>query len=156
MDGSIETQRWLAFLPMVTGFCSHQTTRKTDETLCAATVLGIDTSPLLKITKDCDHDEESVADLRMKLLYITQIQSFIIFNCRPRSKKDGCRWAPRSMMGYSQHDLGGFSVYTHSTTAQTHHQWGPEASNIGLRVTYPGIKLELILEIPGPTRNLPW
>lgn len=148
MDGSIDENRWMAFLPMTASFRCRQTTRKSDEVLCLATVLGIDPSPFLDIVADNGRGDQELADLRMQLLlqrYLGQIQPGIIFNIRPRMVTEGYRWAPRSSMGRASNGTSGGGrgnrVDTRAPKVAKVHQWGPKSSDIGLQVSYPGIKL---------------
>jgi hypothetical protein len=145
-EGSIDTNRWMLLLSVAGEFCSRQTSRTTDETLCASTVLGIDPSPFVEIEEDDEHDELMVADLRMELLFrrLGKIQSFIIFNTRPRLKKEGFRWAPRSWMGGAADDIGGSSGADEEYGDASIRQWGAGASDVGLQVVFRAIGLRSI------------
>jgi hypothetical protein len=55
-------------------------------------------------------------------------------------------------MGGADDDLGGSSQADDDGTARVH-QWGPETSDIGLRVTFPGIKLGSIPEGVGSAQD---
>ena len=108
-----EYPRSSMYLPMLDAFSRRQTTKASDETLCLATVLGIDPSPFLAIKKnkeiaDQDVADKDVADRRLELFltYIGRFHKGIIFNARPRLRKEGYRWAPRSLMGNKSGEFG--------------------------------------------------
>ncbi|KAG2064775.1 hypothetical protein BDR04DRAFT_1122343 [Suillus decipiens] len=67
-------------------------------------VLGIDPAPFLSIKGLPDQ----VIDRRMELFlhYIQEFHRGIIFNSLPRLKRDGYRWAPRSLLGHAVGDMG--------------------------------------------------
>ncbi|KAG2064759.1 hypothetical protein BDR04DRAFT_1109610 [Suillus decipiens] len=97
-------KRDMYYLPISDAVSNRSTTRGTDETLCLSTVLGIHPGPFLSIKGLPDQ----VIDRRMEL-FLHHIQKFhrgIIFNSLPRLKRDGYRWAPRSLLGHAVGDMG--------------------------------------------------
>lgn len=107
-------KRDMYYLPMSVAVSTRSTTRGTDETLCLSTVLGIHPAPFLSIKGLADQ----VIDRRMELFlhYIKKFDRGIIFNSLPRLKRDGYRWAPRSLLGHTIGDMG-----THYTLADVKH-----------------------------------
>ncbi|KAG2068779.1 hypothetical protein BDR04DRAFT_1102676 [Suillus decipiens] len=97
-------ERYVYYLPISGAVSTRSTTRGTDETLCLSTVLGIDPAPFLSIKGLPDQ----VIDRRMELFlhYIQEFHRGIIFNSLPRLKRDGYRWAPRSLLGHAVGDMG--------------------------------------------------
>jgi hypothetical protein len=93
----------------------RSTTRKSDETICLATLLDINPEPLLRIrsekkkedikTREEDlAEEQRVSDLRMAMFLrmIGNISPNIIFNTYPRIPQKGFQWAPRTYLGLHQ------------------------------------------------------
>ena len=109
------------------------TTRRSDETICAATILNLDIEPLLEVAADGKDDEDEVADKRMEI-FLKKIGGFpqgIIFHRHRRLQRSGFRWAPASLMGALPGDL-----YRDLSS-----QYSPFEGK-GLPVHYPGIKLD--------------
>lgn len=153
-----ESSRFLVFLPLTEALRPRKTSRASDETLCAATILGIDPTPFLELQEKDDQSlwswfvslwsksadigqkqlaDQRLADRRMELFlqYIGQFPSGIIFNRLPRLQRDGYRWAPRSLMGGRPNDIGDLSAQG---------QYGQMCKSgefVGLSVRYPGFRL---------------
>jgi hypothetical protein len=74
------------------------TSRRSDETLCAATTMQLEINTLLEID---DEDEEQRADRRMEefLKLVKRMPKGIIFHHNPRLQRRGFRWAPSTLMG---------------------------------------------------------
>ncbi|KAF3930992.1 hypothetical protein ABW20_dc0100680 [Dactylellina cionopaga] len=90
---------------------TRSTSRKSDETICTATILGVNTMRLLTVEQEMREelklkDGESVPDAdlakqRMKVFFSTlKMCNFgMIFSPEKRIEEDGFRWAPISFLG---------------------------------------------------------
>lgn len=128
---------------------SRNTTRKADEAVCLATLLGIDPEPLLKIPKPegskAKTDEERayidqyMADRRMEelLRIVFSFEQWIIFNPLPRLLTDGFRWAPRTLLGQARDIIAASLPTPQEPVLET--PLLPDDG--GLLVIYPGIVL---------------
>jgi hypothetical protein len=112
----------------------HQrsTTRMSDEAICAATILDMDTKDMVAV-KSTGVPDEVVAAKRMEI-FLKQVGQFfpgIIFHHYKRLRTEGYRWAPKSLMG-----------------SEPQYFIRDSANNLtpfngkGLRVRYPGFILE--------------
>ncbi|KAL4912890.1 hypothetical protein BDW62DRAFT_206038 [Aspergillus aurantiobrunneus] len=97
----------LHFPAVVAGTLGRTTTKRSDETICLATMLEINPGPLLSIpgrkpagmtAEQKAAWEEKACEQRMeKLLEIMgAVSARIVFSNLPRMKSEGFRWAPRS------------------------------------------------------------
>ena len=86
------------FQILLNGIANRTTTRSSDETICFATILGLDPVELLMIQESIP---ESTCEKRMIqfLRMIGRLENGLIFNNLPRIETDGYRWAPRSFLG---------------------------------------------------------
>jgi hypothetical protein len=136
-----------SLFPALTHAIQHRaTTKRSDETICAATILRLDTEPLLEKKADGKEDEDEVADQRMEI-FLEQIGGFpqgIIFHRHRRLQRSGFRWAPGSLMGARPGDL------YRDLNVQTSPFEGK-----GLPVRYPGIKLGHIEHCPEKIQVVP-
>ncbi|GJJ11103.1 hypothetical protein Clacol_005334 [Clathrus columnatus] len=119
-NGTIDTLRWIAFLPMASSYSSRMTTRQSDESLCLASVLHLDLTPLVQLKgpdglKSKDKETRRRADRALG----DERMAF------PRLPLEGFRWAPRTYLGelpwfadqdvtpaYKDHDESQAIVYT--------------------------------------------
>ena len=115
-------------------FQQRATSRLKDETVCASTLLELDTAAFLAI-----EGGEDVAERRMQEFWrqVGGVSKGIIFHYSPRLHQRGFRWAPRTLMGGRQGDFWrdfdvGVSAFT----------------GYGLTTYYPGILIEGALEPP--------
>ncbi|THH14385.1 hypothetical protein EUX98_g9618, partial [Antrodiella citrinella] len=151
MEGNMDNNRSMFLLPMASSYTSRQTSRKTDETICAATILAIDVMPILSIKEDKEHglSADDVADIRMQMLLCTigTFDAFFIFNARPRLKQQGFRWAPRSFMGGLEGSFGGHCDTEFGLPEAKVVKWGPDLSRVGLQVQrLPGLPISSLPE----------
>lgn len=100
----------------------------------------MDPKPYLNIRGDPD----DVVERRMEtfLKEIGKFNAGLIFDSYQRLKKDGFRWAPRSLLGYRTSSLGAIEDQQEARLRQI----GPF---FGLVVRYPGFKCKL-----GPAAKL--
>jgi hypothetical protein len=98
-----------------------------DESICFATLLGLDPRPLFKYK----------GEKRMQRFYelVKHFPRVIVFNDFPRLKTDGFRWAPKSFMGNLYNPFPVESGLNESKATLSR--------GGGLRVTSPGIKLDV-------------
>ena len=71
----------------------RSTSHKDDETICLATILGINPAPILEIAKS-DLDRRMI----QFLCSVKRVPAFILFQEPPRLSEMGFRWAPRSFL----------------------------------------------------------
>ncbi|KAJ7508999.1 hypothetical protein B0H11DRAFT_1703297 [Mycena galericulata] len=94
------------FPPLAHAIQQRTTTRKSDEAICAATILNTDLEEILKVPSK-NLPEDTVAAARMEV-FLRQVGEFppgIIFHHQPRMRKDGYCWAPKMIMGAQPGDL---------------------------------------------------
>jgi len=84
--------------PILNAVRLRTTTKKKDETVCIATLLGLDPGPILRIRGEPGRD---ICEQRMEKLIeiITTIPQGLIFNKMERLTSTGYRWAPRTFLG---------------------------------------------------------
>jgi hypothetical protein len=134
------------FPPLTHALQSRATTKRSDETICGATILALDTKPLFEVKSDGKEDEDEVANRRMEI-FLEQIGGFpqgIIFHRHRRLQRSGFRWAPASLMGAQPGDL------SRDLNLRT-----SPFSGKGLPVRYPGIKLDHIEHCPKKIQVVP-
>ncbi|KAI5990031.1 hypothetical protein F5J12DRAFT_748042, partial [Pisolithus orientalis] len=95
-----EHKRDMYYMPISGALSNRRTMKGSDETLCLSTVLGIHPAPFLRIEGRMPFLLHQLIDRRMELFlhYIRKFARGIIFNSLPRLKRDGYRWAPRSLL----------------------------------------------------------
>lgn len=71
----------------------RSTTHRIDETLCLATLLGLDPAPLFTIP-DTDYDRRMIKLLQM----VKRLPLVLLFQPPPRLSQHGFRWAPKSFL----------------------------------------------------------
>lgn len=136
------------FLVLLGGVVNRTTTKKSDETICLAAVLGIDPVPLLNIPPKKENQkqlteeekqmrERQACEKRMEkfLELIKGFEQRLIFCSLPRLKSEGFRWAPKSFL-----DQPG-SLVPSIQRPNEGHEAVVKPNGGGLLVTYPGIKL---------------
>ncbi|GJJ11313.1 hypothetical protein Clacol_005545 [Clathrus columnatus] len=156
-ENRMDEMRWAAFLPMISSFSSRMTTRQSDESLCLASVLVLDTTPLVRVkgsdelkSKDKEirrRADRELADRRMAVLYrlIGRFMDSIIFTKYPRLPLEGFRWGPRTYLGellwfYDPELEPSYKEY--GMNLGTIHTWGADPhENVGLLVRFPLITL---------------
>lgn len=126
-----------SFFPLVAEVQNRSTTRSTDETICFATLLGIDPGPLME-TKDQDRMMETFLQL------VKEFQREIIFNDFPHLKTVGFQWAPQSFMDPSKQICPEGTIPTHDQPDWDAPEPTANLSLEGLNFCYPGILLESI------------
>ncbi|KAL4778184.1 hypothetical protein BJX76DRAFT_362966 [Aspergillus varians] len=111
--------RPLRFTGVIGGMHARTTTKRSDETVCIATMLEINPKPLLDIPGKKKPDgisreaktvwESKTCDERMeKLLQIIgSLNARILFSNLPRMKTEGFRWAPRSYIDRPNLEVAG-------------------------------------------------
>ncbi|THH32062.1 hypothetical protein EUX98_g2100 [Antrodiella citrinella] len=123
---------------------------RTDETICASTIFGIDVMPLLAIREEKGRiTSDDVADIRMQMLLcrIGRINANLVFNTRPRLQQQGFRWAPQSLLGGIKESVGVRSGTRNKSLDGVVMKWGPELSNFGLQVKgLPGLAIDPLPE----------
>lgn len=140
------------FPPAITTVMTRNTTRKSDETICFATLLRMDPTPLLNIKgtkKDKLSKEEKKIEeqyrcqkrMEMFLETIETFQQWIIFHNLPRLDTEGFRWAPRSFLGHAtmfvSSDRIPWNEYDDFKATL-------EKDRGGLQIKYPGIQLKFV------------
>lgn len=126
--------RSLHFAHLSRAFQQRATSSLKDETICASTLLVMDTAAFLAI-----EGGEDVAERRMQEFWrqLGGVSKGMVFHHSPRLRQRGFRWAPRTLMGGRQGDFWrdfniGVSAFT----------------GYGLTTYYPGILIEGALEPP--------
>lgn len=140
-EDQTETPPHETFQAMLPGIKERTTTRKSDETICFSTLIGLGPS-------DFDKLLAAKGDKRMEV-FLEAVGNFlqdIIFNDLPRLKTPGFRWAPRSWLGQSQEIL---------TVGPRDSELGG-ISGGGLVVAFPGIKLGPVRPQLGKTIIVVW
>lgn len=113
------------------------TTRNTDETICLATILGMDPTPILDIQPVKNSIDECLEKRMVCFLSMLDakvgIPPGIIFLPGPKLDAKGFSWAPKTWMTQQrrQNNLPLFDRYTRATFLTTR----------GLHVQYPGVLL---------------
>lgn len=98
-------------LESIFGALAHRSTsRRSDETLCIASLLDLDPGPMLEVGGDgSGMSEDNLADARMVQLLrcMHEIPSNILFSPTPRLSISNFTWAPRSFLGscFSTHRM---------------------------------------------------
>jgi hypothetical protein len=84
--------------PILNAVRLRTTTKKKDETVCIATLLGLEPGPILRIRSEPDRD---ICEQRMEKLIeiIKTIPQGLIFHKMERLTSAGYRWAPRTFLG---------------------------------------------------------
>ena len=108
----------------------RSTSHEDDETICLATILGFDPSPILKIPKS-DLDKRMI----QFLCSVKRIPAFILFQEPPRLSEVGFRWAPRSFLTCFRN-----SKMNPYIAAEGMAEIGP--GQRGLMVVQPGLKMD--------------
>lgn len=129
-----EGKIWMLYKPLSHIMGVRQTSRQADETVCLATILGLDVRRYLDIP---DKPDEEAAKQRMAIL-LGEIKTFdmgIIFNNWERLQIQGLTWAPKTLLGHrggrNYSDLG-----SHDERESQIHYEGSRP--LGLPVQYPG------------------
>jgi hypothetical protein len=104
--------------------------RKEDETICASTLLGLDTAAFLGVE---GQDGDVVAEKRMEEFWeqLKGVSKDIVFHHSPRLRRIGFRWAPQTLMGGRPGDF--WRDVNHEVSVFEGH---------GLSVSYPGIVID--------------
>jgi hypothetical protein len=89
--------------PILEAVRRRTTTKKKDETVCIATLLGLDPTPILRMDVDSYRD---VCEQRMEKLIemIETLPQGLIFNKMERLTTPSYRWAPRTFLGQKLSD----------------------------------------------------
>jgi len=125
----ISPDNCLRFAHVTRAMEQRATSKRADETICAASVMGLSVEKLLQI-KDADADRK--ADKRMEefLKQVWELPKGIIFHHNERLRRVGVRWAPRTLMGGRPGDF-----FRDMPTGVS------QFDGTCLRVEYPGILL---------------
>ncbi|BCS23554.1 uncharacterized protein APUU_31779A [Aspergillus puulaauensis] len=110
------------------GLQGRMTSRRDDEAVCLANLMGIDPLPIV---------QASTPNQRMKalLLALGRIPGHILFNPYPRIQERGWRWAPQSFL-----NMGRYLNMENTRTARV--------DELGLVLRSPGIQLRLNDSVP--------
>ncbi|EED13670.1 conserved hypothetical protein [Talaromyces stipitatus ATCC 10500] len=103
--GRSEEDRWMTYGALGNSMSWRQTSRLADETICLATLLGLNVEQFLDIP---DKPDEEAAKQRMAI-FLRQMKKFdssIIFNNYQRLNIQGFRWAPKSLLNFRTADRG--------------------------------------------------
>jgi hypothetical protein len=133
LDIAGEGKIWMLYGPLAHIMMVRQTSRQADETVCLATILGLDVHRYLDIP---DKPDAEAARQRMAILLgeIKEFQMGIIFNNWDRLQMPGLTWAPRSLLGHrGGRNHSNIGVWDQRTSEI---QW--DGSLPGLPVQYPG------------------
>jgi hypothetical protein len=84
--------------PILNAVRLRTTTKQKDETVCIATLLGLEPAPILRVRDEPGRD---ICEQRMEKLMqiIKKIPQGLIFNKMERLTSPGYRWAPRTFLG---------------------------------------------------------
>ena len=117
----------------------RQAQQNSDETICLATILDIDPSPLISIGAHDDTSPPSESDRMVKFLELLDenlgIPSGLIFLPGPKLPIDGYRWAPRTWMSRLKRESP--SIIFPETIRPSY------LTRRGLFVEYPGVYLTM-------------
>jgi hypothetical protein len=102
------SDKWITYRPLAKAMVERKTSRLADETICLATIVGIDVQQFLNIP---DKPDEDSAKLRMKqfLGVLGRFETSIIFNNYERLEERGYGWAPRSLLNLRTAEMGNIS-----------------------------------------------
>jgi hypothetical protein len=123
----------LLLAPLADCIQQRTATRISDEAICSAMILDLETEDILAVEAK-GVSEESIAEKRMEI-FLKQMGTFpqgMIFHHNKRLRTEGYRWAPRTYMGLEARHLVG-DVHNSSTST---------FKGKGLSVQYPGFILE--------------
>ena len=109
----------------------RSTSHRGDETVCLATLLGLDPGPLLQISSQ-DHTARMIQLLRM----IPEIPLSVLFQPPPYLHIKGFRWAPPSFLA-SFRGAEALPAQRHATVANL------DSSKEALLVTLPGLLINI-------------
>jgi hypothetical protein len=140
------------FPPAITTVMTRSTTRKSDETICFATLLRMDPTPLLnikglkkdKLSKEEKQIEEQYRCQKRMEMFLETIETFqqwIIFHKLPRLDTEGFRWAPRSFLGHANEFLSGDRI---PWNEYDDFKATLKKDGGGLQIKYPGIQLKFV------------
>src|SRR5271170_2727583 len=95
-------------------FQFRRTTHPTDETVCLAILMGLDTKPLSDILEGPGEPEKEVADRRMMtFLHMYRTVSLdLLFLDTERFDLDGFRWAPKSFIRRRAEEASSLSTFS--------------------------------------------
>jgi hypothetical protein len=145
-------EAWMAYDPLARAMAGRRTTRASDETLCLATILGLEVNEYQVIHGE---DEEDTVQQRMIhfLGYLKRFSMGMVFNNYERLKVDGWRWAPRSLLDHRNANMGADIGGAESTVEEEHefripdwtaHPIEEEFVFTSFRVQYPGFLLTMV------------
>ncbi|KAF8542597.1 hypothetical protein BDD12DRAFT_907891 [Trichophaea hybrida] len=135
------------FEPVLHTIRQRNTTKMSDETVCIATLMNLDPTPLLQIksgksnktVEEKREAEKKVHEKRMQELLgmVGRFYRGFIFNKYPRLQSDGFRWAPAS---YLNKNISGEDPFYNQKVRRN---LGPAylSKGGGLVASYPGIRL---------------
>jgi len=123
-------------------FQFRRTTHPTDETICLAILMGLDTKPLTDILGDPGTEKE-IADRRMRefLRMYGTVSLDLLFLDTERFDLDGYRWAPKSFIRRRAQETSSLSTFSPTAeflTAQNNH-----VERTGLYCSIAGFILEM-------------
>ncbi|KIW67659.1 hypothetical protein PV04_06891 [Phialophora macrospora] len=96
-QSTLPAARCLDIAHLSRAFAQRATSRKEDETICASTLLGLDTNIFLGIEGETG---KATAQRRMEEFWkqMRGVSKGIIFHHNPRLRRKGFRWAPLTLM----------------------------------------------------------
>ena len=86
-------------IPILAAVRIRNTTKKKDETVCIATLLGLPSERLLRITKETTGRDVCEQRMEELIAMIEKLPQGLIFNTMERLTTPGYRWAPRTFLG---------------------------------------------------------
>ncbi|KAL4903028.1 hypothetical protein BDW74DRAFT_55973 [Aspergillus multicolor] len=110
------------------GLQGRMTSRRDDEAVCIANLMGIDALPVVQASRPNQR-------MKILLLALCRIPGHILFNPYPRIQERGWRWAPESFL-----DMGRYLKMENTRIARVH--------EFGLALRSPGIRLHLNDTVP--------
>jgi hypothetical protein len=115
-------------MPLLTALPLRQTSKMEDETICAASFLGLESPEVTQLMKTppCQR-------MKKLLSFIKIVPRGLLFTRTPKLEDDGYRWAPKSFL--SQGDQSWKSL----VMAEEHKGFRDE---LGLYVRFPGLRLQ--------------
>jgi len=121
------------FVNICTAIQYRATSKSSDETICLATLLGIDPTPLVGLPKD--------QRMRFLINLIGNVPSGMIFLSPERHTEQGYRWLPRSILGNRQNSYYWPMQKFYTRSLREKVELAKVGSDGGLSFTGPGLRI---------------
>jgi hypothetical protein len=128
---------WKLYLPLADIMRMRRTTRQADETVCLATILGLDVISYQNVK---DEDEDTTAEKRMEkfLRDLKTFQTGLVFNNWERLKRPGLGWAPKTLLAHRAGPADSEFGYLQDHDGTGEILFDDNGQPTGLPVEYPG------------------